>query len=251
MLFRKNNKLEITIDKSHVMTIGARMYTESIELLRELINNAYDADATEVRVTIAPEQVRIQDNGSGMNEEGIQQYFHIGSQEKRVHNVSPRYHRHRIGEFGIGKFATLAACDRFEIDTHKDAFAARIVFDREDFERIKEWHIPIAMYAPTPNQPNGTTVTLTKMKKPFDMEEVFKRLPKKIPLRAKDFSVYINDQKLSITNVTGRHYPVRETTFYGEIMGDIVLTPTVQKNMETGVAGTGPVKSRDYPGKSV
>ncbi len=38
--------LPVTVDKSHLITIGERLYSESIELIRELVNNAYDADAT-------------------------------------------------------------------------------------------------------------------------------------------------------------------------------------------------------------
>jgi hypothetical protein len=37
--------LPVTVDKSHLITIGERLYSESIELIRELVNNAYDADA--------------------------------------------------------------------------------------------------------------------------------------------------------------------------------------------------------------
>ena len=42
--------IKVTVDKSHLLTLGERMYVESIELIRELVNNAYDADATEVEV---------------------------------------------------------------------------------------------------------------------------------------------------------------------------------------------------------
>ena len=45
-------KIRVTVDKSHLVTIGERLYAESVELLRELVNNAYDADATEVRISI-------------------------------------------------------------------------------------------------------------------------------------------------------------------------------------------------------
>jgi hypothetical protein len=38
--------IAVTIDKSHITTIGERLYAESIEFIRELVNNAYDADAT-------------------------------------------------------------------------------------------------------------------------------------------------------------------------------------------------------------
>jgi hypothetical protein len=45
--------LTITVDKSHILTLGERLYEQSIELIRELVNNAYDADATRVDVTIS------------------------------------------------------------------------------------------------------------------------------------------------------------------------------------------------------
>ena len=49
--------IEVTVDKSHIVTIGERLYGESIELIRELINNAYDADATAVKVTINEDSI--------------------------------------------------------------------------------------------------------------------------------------------------------------------------------------------------
>jgi len=51
------NTIEVTVDKSHIVTIGERLYGESIELIRELINNSYDADATEVKVTIKEDEI--------------------------------------------------------------------------------------------------------------------------------------------------------------------------------------------------
>ncbi len=37
--------IPVTVDKSHIITIGERLYAESIEFVREIVNNAYDADA--------------------------------------------------------------------------------------------------------------------------------------------------------------------------------------------------------------
>ena len=51
--------IPITIDKSHIITIGERLYAESIEFVRELINNAYDADATLVEVIVAEDRIEI------------------------------------------------------------------------------------------------------------------------------------------------------------------------------------------------
>ncbi len=53
--------LPVTVDKSHLITIGERLYSESIELIRELVNNAYDADATEVDIKITDESIEVKD----------------------------------------------------------------------------------------------------------------------------------------------------------------------------------------------
>src|SRR5262245_20720675 len=123
--------LPVTVDKSHLVTIGERLYAESIEFIRTLVNNAYDADATDVKVIVASNSVSVDDNGTGMDMEGLQQYFVIGSQEKLQRPRSPVFKRDRIGQFGIGKFATLSACQRFSVFTQKENFAARVVFDKE------------------------------------------------------------------------------------------------------------------------
>lgn len=85
--------IEITVDKSHIVTIGERLYGESIELIRELINNAYDADATEVKVTIKEGEIIVEDNGMGMDVDGLKQYFNIGSTLKRENPKSPKFGR--------------------------------------------------------------------------------------------------------------------------------------------------------------
>jgi len=71
--------IPVVVDKSHLLTIGTRLYTESLDLIRELVANAYDADATEVRISFLENMIIVEDNGSGMDEEGLKQYFTIGS----------------------------------------------------------------------------------------------------------------------------------------------------------------------------
>ena len=63
--------IPVTIDKSHIITIGERLYTESIEFVREIVNNAYDADATLIEIIVAEDMIEIRDNGSGMGREGL------------------------------------------------------------------------------------------------------------------------------------------------------------------------------------
>ena len=67
LLIPERRQIPVTIDKSHLITIGERLYAEKMSFIRELVNNAYDADATTVTVEIASDGIVITDNGSGMD----------------------------------------------------------------------------------------------------------------------------------------------------------------------------------------
>ncbi len=144
--------LPVTVDKSHLITIGERLYSESIELIRELVNNAYDADATEVDIKMTEESIEVQDNGTGMDREGLRQYFNIGSPEKILKSRSPVFHRDLVGQFGIGKFASLSACECFEVRTQKGDFAAKVIFDKNGLGKRRR---PMESPAPPPASRQG------------------------------------------------------------------------------------------------
>ena len=226
MEIKEKRELEVTVDKRHIVSIGERLYTESVELLRELVNNSYDADATEVYVDITLERIVVRDNGTGMDLEGLKQYFIIGSDEKLIHSRSPKFGRVRIGQFGIGKFASLAAASRFEVITQHKDFAARVVFDKRAWEEAKDkWHLPCEIYAPDPKRGDGTTVILSELSKSFEVEDVEKKLMEGVPLKAPDFVVYLNKRRLFPRSLIGQRIPILEGSKYGVVSGEIVITP--------------------------
>lgn len=218
--------LPVTVDKRHLVTIGERLYAESIELLRELVNNAYDADATEVRVTVRDDLVRVDDNGHGMDLDGLKQYFNIGSPEKILKPKSPRFHRDRIGQFGIGKFATLSACECFEVVTQKGDFAARVTFDKVEWERPgEEWRLPLELLSADPSRGDGTTVTLLRLTRAFDPREVQRRLIEGVPLKAPHFSALLNGERVRPRSLAGHRLPILEGTPFGPVHGEIIILP--------------------------
>jgi len=230
--------LEITVHKSHLVTIGERLYSEGFELLRELVNNAYDADATEVRVTITPDHVMVEDDGSGMDLEGLRQYFNIGSPQKRMRRTSPRFGRDRIGEFGIGKFASLSAARYFEVWTKRGSFQATVTFDKAVWEAAGEsWSLPLRHETPDARRPDGTRVILHQLTKSFELAEVEARLIETIPIRAPNFTVYLNDKPLAARPIPGQRLPFLEGTPYGMVHGEIIVVPTSYASMvEAGIA---------------
>ena len=215
--------IKVTVEKGHLLTLGERMYAESIELIRELVNNAYDADAIEVYVTVTPESVVIEDDGSGMDERGLTQFFTVGSEEKRVRSVSPKHGRKRIGQFGIGKFAALAAAERFTVESRKGNWIYTVVFDRSEWARSDHWELPISKEPATPLHQEGTKVTLAKLTKQFSASDVERYLKEAVPLKAKKFAVYLNGKRITARFIPGRRISVNIKTMYGAIEGEIVL----------------------------
>ena len=231
--------ISVTVDKSHLITIGEKLYAESIELIRELVNNAYDADATTVRIALADDRIEVADNGTGMDLAGLKQYFNIGSTEKRTHARSARLGRDRIGQFGIGKFASLAACGSFTVNTQQGGFAATVTFDKEQWARQGEsWELPLTIHAADPKRGDGTAVTLARLTRRFDPEEVERRLIEAVPLKADEFSVILNGKPVHPRIYPGQRLPFLEGTPFGPVHGEIVLLPSSQ------VSTTDPLKAR-------
>jgi len=219
--------LPVTVDKSHLITIGERLYSESIELIRELVNNAYDADATEVDIRMTDESIEVNDNGTGMDREGLRQYFNIGSPEKILKNRSPVFHRDLVGQFGIGKFASLSACECFEVRTQKGDFAAKVTFDKTEWEKEGDrWNLPLRPLLPDMERGNGTTVTLLRLKRGFDPEEVVRKIVEGTPLKAQNFVVRLNGLRITPRSLTGHRIPFLEGTDFGPVHGEIIILPS-------------------------
>lgn len=218
-----NSFISIQFDKSHLSTIGERLYTQSLDLIRELVANAYDADATEVKVNIVDSSITVEDNGLGMNKEGLKQYFTIGSDYKKVNPISPKFKRLRIGEFGIGKFAVLSICDRFEIYTRAQTYAATLIFDKEDFEKRSDWNIPLIEHEVKANHTTGTRISLFQIKKPLSIFDIERHLINIFPLFDKNFSIFVNEKKLQPKFIPGERFRVKEDTQYGPIRGEVII----------------------------
>ena len=219
--------LPVTVDKSHLITIGERLYSESIELIRELVNNAYDADATEVDIKLTDELIEVRDNGTGMDREGLKQYFNIGSPEKTERGRSSLFQRDLIGQFGIGKFASLSACERFEVYTQKGDFAAKVTFDKKEWEQEGDrWNLPLHVLPPDKVRGNGTTVMLLRLTRRFEPEEVVRKIVEGTPLKASHFMVRLNGMRITPRSLSGHRIPFLEGTEFGPVHGEIVILPS-------------------------
>lgn len=124
---------KLTVDDRVLARVTDGIYRQPSSALRELISNAYDADATQVVVrTDAPrfERIVIQDNGRGMSPEVLAHLIkHIGGSSKRTQRgkqlgtvsdesvLKSKSGRNLIGKIGIGMFAVSQLTQHFQIIT--------------------------------------------------------------------------------------------------------------------------------------
>ncbi|MFH1546811.1 MAG: ATP-binding protein [Patescibacteria group bacterium] len=231
------SSIPVTFDKSHIITIGEKLYGESLELIRELVCNAYDADATSVWIEIAPDKIKVRDDGSGMDELGLREYFNIGSKNKCDENISPKFRRQRVGQFGIGKFATLTACGRFRVFTQKGESSIESIFDRQDWFQCDNWSVPLKKHEHNPEFGQGTLVTLEHLKKTFTLPEVERYIRERLPLSAPHFEVFLNGIRIEPTYIPGKKFEIDVRTTFGAVHGEVILPNLrgLQISNKTGV----------------
>ena len=240
---KERDTIPVTVDKSHLIAIGEKLYSRSIELVREFINNSYDADATEVRVSVEEDRIVVWDNGNGMDLDGLIQYFNIGSPEKKMLKNSPRFKRELIGQFGIGKFAALTTGKRFEVLTQKGDFAASVIFDKKSWEAEPgQWTLPISKHQPDTSRGDGTTVTISKLRRSFAADDLERVITESVPIRAPHFKVVLNGTEVRAREFTGHRIPFMEGTDHGLIHGEIFILPesrssTIEMGIQIKVKG--------------
>lgn len=133
----------LTTDDRVLARITDGIYRQPSSALRELISNAYDADATSVVIqTDAPRfsQITIRDNGNGMDVAALARLIHhIGGSSKRrregagnktTDSVDPNRSpggRRLIGKIGIGLFSVAQLTRHFQIVTKVSGSDFRLV----------------------------------------------------------------------------------------------------------------------------
>ena len=105
-----------------IADISSGIYRSPAAALKELISNAYDADAKRVTITTDPPKFRtltIEDNGSGMTIGAFLDVLkHIGGSRKRAQKEqSEVFNRQYIGRIGIGLLAVSQLGTRFYVSS--------------------------------------------------------------------------------------------------------------------------------------
>ena len=125
------------------------LYASPNKAIEELVVNSFDAGALNVHIVTSsdfnqPEStIAVIDDGIGMDVEGLQQHWIVGSSAKRNLLYTPPKGRRPIGKFGIGKLASYVLGDRL---THITKIAGRYFSTSMDYSQLPD--DPLGYIAP-------------------------------------------------------------------------------------------------------
>ncbi len=185
-------QISLKTDEKVIARITDGIYREPASALRELISNAYDADATSVSIdTDWPrfERINIRDNGIGMNENSLaNMILHIGGSAKRdklgteIGVTNPNdptksiSGRRIIGKIGIGLFSVAQLTQQFQIITKVKGTNFRLIADvtlktysedeiSQDVKRFESGTVSIRKIKATDIDAHGTDICLFNLRK--------------------------------------------------------------------------------------
>lgn len=205
----------LKIDLNVLNHLGLNLYSNVPAVLAELIANAWDADASKVRVSVAGQgqdkKIIIQDDGYGMDDEDLDEKFltvgyqRRGDTRQRTGDRTPKK-RLVMGRKGIGKLSAFSIAQKVQVITKKEnvqPLAIELDVDkiREAIKNEQPYHPPTI----TPNTvdlgASGTKFILSNLNKRVDASldrNLRQRIARRFSIISEDFEVFINDEKVTL-----------------------------------------------------
>lgn len=116
------NNFEFQVDVNVINHLGVGLYSSTPAALTELVANAWDAEATEVRITVDAnaKSIVIEDDGHGMSAADVKNKFlKVGysRRQKTNGNFSDSGSRRVMGRKGIGKLSMFALANEVKVSS--------------------------------------------------------------------------------------------------------------------------------------
>lgn len=161
-------------DPLTIKHLGVRMYSTLNPALAEIISNSYDADATNVTVTLieekdVPKGIKVEDDGIGLSYDEINDKFLVIGRNRRddLGDVpSPKYKRYSTGKKGLGKLALFGLANTITISTIQNGKLNEFVLEWDDLMAAKGDYRPRATITnENTTKASGTVITMTGLKR--------------------------------------------------------------------------------------
>lgn len=213
-------QLRFQVD-SRLATLLSQEYSSSERALKELVDNAWDADAEHVSITLPKPlsggSIVIEDDGSGMTEEELRRHYLAIASDRRSRRGERTSGKNRPvkGRKGIGKFSGLMAAATMVLETRARGRLCRISLRLDDLARVEDIEqLDISLDSePCAPELHGTTITLNDLHQRLAYPDA-NRL-RQILLqdygRQDDFVITVDGKRLDVDDVSGRYIEQGQT----------------------------------------
>jgi len=200
---------------SRLATLLSQEYPSSERALKELVDNAWDADAEQVTILLpkplSGDPLIIQDDGTGMTEEELRRHYLSIATDRRSRRGERTVGKNRLvkGRKGIGKFAGLMAAAAMTLETRVRGRLCRITLRLADLSQVEDIEqLNIGLHSePCGPELHGTTITLNDLHQGLAYPDA-NRL-RQIVLqdygRQDDFAITIDGKRLDVDDVSGSY----------------------------------------------
>ena len=231
-------ELSFSITAKTARLLGRESISSPVIAILELVKNAYDADASHVKIEFIRAsahdgRMRIVDDGVGMNLNDLQDnWMVIGTDIKERQPLSAR-NRVKVGEKGIGRLALdrLASVSVLETKVAEVDFGLRLTIDWAKYEgtnhKLHEIYHPLERF-PSSKGEHGTSLSLKGLRDQWsrhDIEKLYGDLSLLVPPfeeSSPDFSIeFVCDDAPDLTGHIGSTMPAAaEYTLKSELTSD-------------------------------
>lgn len=204
---------EITVLGRTLEHLGTQMYKRRDVALAELVANAWDAGATEVRIEIpdpatyapAVSVLTVTDNGSGMTADQVDDEYLVIGRNRRAEGQGAPKNRRVMGRKGVGKLAGFGFGRTMSVSTWRDGLATTFDLDggslKAEGGESKKLAIPgkIADISPDLRYPTGTSIVMKnlKHKTPPNIDGLHRSLARRFSRSViGEMKIFINDEEL-------------------------------------------------------
>lgn len=130
----QQRELVMTISLNALEHLGINLYSNIPAVLSEIVANAWDADAHNVKITInkAEETITIEDDGTGMDRDGvIDRFLTVGFRRRDELGKETPEGRKPMGRKGIGKLSIFSIAKIADVYTKEGKIKTAFKMDRE------------------------------------------------------------------------------------------------------------------------
>ena len=236
---------ELRVHPSFFREFATKTWVSPNEIAKELIENAFDEDATKVLLTVLTNGSVIIEDDAGMNNASMEKFLLLGSPHKKYDHISPKFKRLRTGRYGTGRLSFLTSFDKMKIRTKHNDFIKSIEIDANTLDKLYGGNVVLEEVSGSPLIRNGTEIFLNNPKVTIDSNKLIKEIRKLAILRHPMFEVFFKlseqfnewdfekAQLVRPPDIQGHRIPVNLEN--GKIIGEIVIAKRPLTEDERGI----------------